>query len=244
MNSKMIPFIIIFLFTTFLGVISCKFKKRESNNPWELSKEYAVRGLDLSHHNGNINYDKLDSLDFVFLKVTEGESWTDKTFMRHYKAFREREVPIGAYHFFRFDTDGKAQAKHFLNHLHGKELQMPLIVDVEYDNNPVVSREKVIERLRVFMKEIKYQTGLKPIIYTNGIGYTDFISNDFNDHTLWLSSTNTWRPAMMDCTFWQFNIDAELSAITHKVDLNVFRGSREEWESYLQKHKPYVVTMN
>jgi lysozyme len=244
MNSKMIPFIIIFLFTTFLGVISSKFKKRESNNPWELSKEYAVRGLDLSHHNGNINYDKLDSLDFVFLKVTEGESWTDKTFMRHYKAFREREVPIGAYHFFRFDTDGKAQAKHFLNHLHGKELQMPLIVDVEYDNNPVVSREKVIERLRVFMKEIKYQTGLKPIIYTNGIGYTDFISNDFNDHTLWLSSTNTWRPAMMDCTFWQFNIDAELSAITHKVDLNVFRGSREEWESYLQKHKPYVVTMN
>ncbi len=240
----MTPLILIFLFITFLGLISCKFKKRESTNPWALSKEYVVRGLDLSHHNGNINYDQLDSLDFVFLKVTEGESWTDKTFMRHYEAFRKREVPIGAYHFFRFDTDGKAQAKHFLNHLQGKELQMPLVVDVEYDNNPVVSREKVIERLRVFMKEIKYQTGLKPIIYTNGIGYTDFISNDFNDHTIWLSSTNTWRPAMMDCTFWQFNIDADFSAITHKVDLNVFRGSREEWENYLLEHKPYVVSMN
>jgi len=49
---------------------------------------------------------------------------------------------------------------------------------------------------------------------------------------------------MMDCTFWQFNIHADLSAITHKVDLNVFRGSRKEWEDYLQKHKPYVVSIN
>jgi GH25 family lysozyme M1 (1,4-beta-N-acetylmuramidase) len=49
---------------------------------------------------------------------------------------------------------------------------------------------------------------------------------------------------MMDCTFWQFNIDADLMAITHRADLNVFRGSREEWDEYLQEHKPYVISMN
>ena len=234
-----------FLFLACLGaLVWFQFKHRKSRNPWSLSKGYKVRGIDLSHHNGRIRYDELDSLDFVFLKVTEGTSWTDKAFSKHYSAFREKDMAVGAYHFFRFDADGKEQAQHFLAHLEGKEFQIPLVVDVEQENNPHISREKVIARLSAFVKEVKRQTGLKPIIYTNGIGYSDFISDDFSDHTLWLSSTNTWRPAIMDCTFWQFNIKADLSAITHDVDLNVFRGSREEWEGYLQEHKPFVVSSN
>ena len=231
------------LFIACLGaLVWYAFHSKKSRDPWSLSKGYQVRGIDLSHHNGHIRYDKLDSLDFVFLKVTEGTSWTDKTFAKHYSGFRENKVAVGAYHFFRFDVDGKMQARHFLNHLAGKEFQLPLIVDVEYDNNPTVPRDKVITRLHAFMKEVKKRTGMKPIIYTNGIGYSDFISDDFSEHTLWLSSTNTWRPMMTDCTFWQFNIEADLSAITHDVDLNVFRGSREDWEEYLQEHKPFVVS--
>jgi lysozyme len=213
-------------------------------DPWALGSAYDVRGIDLSHHNGRINYDELDSLDFVFLKATEGTSWKDRAFSTHYFAFIEKDMAVGVYHFFKFDLDGKEQARHFLNHLEGKEFQIPLVVDVEQENNPIISREKVITRLRAFVKEVKRQTGLKPIIYTNGIGYSDFISDDFSDHTLWLSSTNSWRPAMMDCTFWQFNIKADLSAITHEVDLNVFRGSRQEWQAYLKQNKPFVVSIN
>lgn len=239
MNSKMLPLIFLFFFAFMGALIWSQIKYRKPKNPWALGDDYEVRGIDLSHHNGRIKYDELDSLDFVFLKVTEGASWTDKTFEKHYAAFKEKDIAIGAYHFFRFDTDGKSQARHFLNHLEGKEFQIPLVVDVEQENNPLVPREKVIARLRSFVKEIKHHTGIKPIIYTNGIGYSDFISNDFEDHTLWLSSTNSWRPAMMDCTFWQFNIKADLSAITHDVDLNVFRGSREEWEAYLREYKPF-----
>jgi lysozyme len=242
MNPKMLPLIFILFFAGMVALVSSQLKPKKKEDPWVLGSAYDVRGIDLSHHNGRINYDELDTLDFVFLKVTEGITLTDKAFSTHYSAFREKETAVGAYHFFRFDIDGKSQARHFLNHLAGKEFQIPLVVDVEQENNPIVSRDKVIARLRAFVKEVKRQTGLKPIIYTNGIGYSDFISNDFDDYTLWLSSTNSWRPAMMDCTFWQFNIKADLSAITHDVDLNVFRGSRQEWEDYLKKHKPYVVT--
>lgn len=240
----MLYFFFFIFFASMGALVWSQLKDKKAANPWALGKGYDVRGIDLSHHNGGIAYDELDSLDFVFLKVTEGESWTDETFSKHYAAFREKEIAVGAYHFFRFDTDGKSQARHFLNQLEGKEFQIPLVVDVEQENNPLVPKEKVIARLRAFVKEIKQHTGLKPIIYTNGISYSDFISDDFDDHTLWLSATNSWRPAMMDCTFWQFNINADLSAITHDVDLNVFRGSREEWEGYLKEHKPFKVSIN
>ncbi|MDU0807476.1 glycoside hydrolase family 25 protein [Aquirufa regiilacus] len=221
-----------------------KKKHVKPGDPWELAKSYEVRGLDLSHWNGRVLYDDLDTLDFVFLKVSEGDDRVDDTFEQHYEAFRERDIPVGAYHFFRFDVDGKEQAQHFLKHLDGRRLQLPLVIDVEQHGNRAIPHEKVKKRLHAFMKELKRHTKHQPIFYTNGDGYRDFIEDEFGNHTLWLSSTNTWRPTMMDCTFWQFNIDADLMAITHRADLNVFRGSREEWEEYLEEHKPYVISMN
>lgn len=214
---------------------------RGHQDPWQMASDYDVRGLDLSHHNGKILYEGLDTLDFVFLKATEGTTHIDRDFETHYKGFKNKGIALGVYHFFRFDTNGKEQANHFLNRIKGHTFQVPLIVDVEHENNPKVRREKVIQLLNEFMQTIKIKTGQKPIIYTNGDGYSDFVEKEFDDHTLWLSSTNAWRPAMMDCTFWQFNINADLMEITHRADLNVFRGSRQEWEGYLKKHKPYTI---
>ena len=42
-------------------------------------ENYPVRGLDLSAHNGNVNFDSIAAnYDFVILKATEGGNWTDR----------------------------------------------------------------------------------------------------------------------------------------------------------------------
>jgi lysozyme len=244
----MLKRLLLFLFLFFcLLALVIKLKQKKSSqrktqkDPWRLASNYPVRGLDLSHHNGKILYEGLDTLDFVFLKATEGKSHIDRDFNQHYKGFQDKGIALGVYHFFSFDTDGKEQAQHFLHRIKGYQFQIPLVVDVEHENNPKTHRDKVIHRLKDFLHYIQKKTGQKAIIYTNGIGYTDFIEKEFNDHTLWLSSTNTWRPEMMNCTFWQFNIDADLMEVTHRTDLNVFRGSREEWRNYLKIHQPYTI---
>jgi len=217
-------------------------RTKNDKDYWKIASDYSVRGLDLSHHNGKILYDKLDTLDFVFLKATEGGNHIDRDFDTHYKGFKKKKIALGVYHFFRFNTNGAAQANHFLNRIKGYTFHVPLVVDVEHHKNPKVKREEVIQRLNDFMQTIKNKTGQKPIIYTNGHGYYDFVKNDFKHHTLWLSSTtNTKRPAEMNCTFWQFHINANLKAIKHQADLNVFRGSREEWKRYLKKNKPFTI---
>ncbi|MEN9730643.1 MAG: hypothetical protein RLZ91_1761, partial [Bacteroidota bacterium] len=116
--------LLLVLFIGLLGALVYYFRPiRKSHvkpgDPWELAKSYEIRGLDLSHWNGRVLYDHLDSLDFVFLKVSEGDDRVDDTFEQHYEAFRERDIPVGAYHFFRFDVDGKEQAQHFLRQLDG-----------------------------------------------------------------------------------------------------------------------------
>ena len=118
---------LLFLFVGLLGSLVIFFRppirKKEVQDPWALAKNYDVRGLDLSHWNGRVLYDHLDSLDFVFLKVSEGDDRVDDTFKQHYEAFRERDIPVGAYHFFRFDVEGKDQALHFLRQLDARSLQ-------------------------------------------------------------------------------------------------------------------------
>ena len=240
-------FVVVFLISQIIITNRAKSRRkttkrvRSHQDPWEMASNYSVRGLDLSHHNGKILYDKLDTLDFVFLKATEGTTHIDRDFKTHYEGFQNKGIALGVYHFFRFDTDGEEQAKHFLSRIKGHTFHVPLVVDVEHENNPMVRREKVIQNLNKFMQAIKKNTGQKPIIYTNGYGYSDFVEKEFDDHTLWLSSTNAQRLAKLDFTFWQFNIDADLMEITHRADLNVFRGSREEWKNYLIENKPFTI---
>lgn len=234
--------IVIFIFCIVARtLIWYDFKNNISRDPWTLSKSYQVRGLDLSHHNGDINFDKINFIDFVFLKATEGSTWNDKAFTKNYSAFKKKKIEVGAYHFFRFDVDGKIQARNFLSHLKGKEFNLPLIVDVEQNSNPFTSRSQVITRLKDFVNEIKNRTGSKPIIYTNGIGYSLFIFGEFDDHPLWLSATNSILPSIINCKFWQFNITGVLPELSHEADLNVFKGSRKEWEEYLKNQKGYKL---
>ena len=48
--------------------------------------EYPILGVDLSSHNGDIDFNRLkaDSVDFVMLKATEGTTFKDPKFNRNY----------------------------------------------------------------------------------------------------------------------------------------------------------------
>ena len=64
---------------------------RGHQDPWQMASDYDVRGLDLSHHNGKILYEGLDTLDFVFLKATEGTTHIDRDFETHYEGFKDQD---------------------------------------------------------------------------------------------------------------------------------------------------------
>lgn len=78
---------------------------------------YPVRGIDISAHNGVIDFDKVRNAgyDFALVKATEGTDFKDTMFVSNIHNARKAGMKVGAYHFFRFDTDGELQA---LNLLH------------------------------------------------------------------------------------------------------------------------------
>ena len=201
---------------------------------------FPVKGLDLSAHNGEVDFRRLagDSIDFLMLKATEGTTFKDPRFHFNYLKARDAGIKaIGAYHFFRFDTDGEMQAINFLNSLRGKTLDLPAVIDLEEWTNPTdVDTEEVVCRLRAMIAYLE-RNGHNVMFYTNKDGYRRFLENRFEEYPLWICSFPD--PPLDELSddrwdLWQYSHHGWTEACDTKVDLNTFNGSRDEWLNWLR----------
>ena len=65
---------------------------------------YDIHGIDISHHQGKISWDEIDTsyVKFVYIKATEGSDFQDSLFSFNRNEATRRGIPVGAYHFFTF----------------------------------------------------------------------------------------------------------------------------------------------
>jgi lysozyme len=202
---------------------------------------YPIAGIDVSKHNGDIDYQQVrdDDYQFVFIKASEGMTYKDDAFERNYQGARKAGLKVGAYHFFRKNRTGQEQAENLLAVVKGKELDLPLVIDLEDDwgNGATVNRKMAIERV-MDMIEILTGKGYQVMIYTNLDGYNKYYKDMLGDHDLWLCSFT--RPDLLTSLphcIQQFSHEGKVKGAKGKVDLNVYRGSRSDWEQYLASVK-------
>lgn len=194
-------------------------------------KDYPVRGVDISAHNGQVDFRRLaTAVDFVFIKVSEGATWNDRGFDENYRKAREAGLKVGAYHFFRYDRPGVPQAINVYNALWHKQLDLPLAIDVEDTGNAAgVDDETINQRLHDMVRFLENR-GIKLMFYTNKRGYRQYVSRDFSIYPLWICSF-TDPPVKAKWTFWQFTHSGRVPGIKGDVDLDVFNGTRAEFDS-------------
>jgi lysozyme len=207
-----------------------------------LAEAYAVKGVDVSSYQGDIDWAVLSEsgIRFAFIKATEGSGYVDPRFAENYKNAAETDLRIGAYHFFSYESGGGTQADLFIATVPRVENMLPPVVDVEfygyYEQNPP-SREAVIKELTVLIARLKAHYHLRPIIYASEESYRLYISNGFEDCDIWIRNVFT-KPSMpdrRDWTFWQYTDRATLDGYSGEeahIDMNVFVSTAEEFERY------------
>ena len=198
-----------------------------------VDNDYELVGIDVSSHNGKINFECVSGagIDFVIIKASEGAAFRDSRFASNYDSAKDNGLAVGAYHFFRFDVDGTLQARNFVETIGDRDFDLPLVTDVEEHGNPYVFlRSKVVRQLRDMVDEL---TALeyRVMIYTNKDGYYKFIKDNFDDYPLWLCSLN--RRPELDWTIWQYSHWGKVDGIQGDVDLNRFYGNLEQWKNWL-----------
>lgn len=208
---------------------------------------FPVKGVDISSHNNDINFKSLvdDGVEFVYIKSTEGATYKDSRFHHNYRMARKAGLLVGAYHFFRFETDGEMQAINICNSLRGKHLDLPVAIDVEDWTNPDgIPTNIVSNRLSRLVKYLR-ESGFDVAIYTNMKGYYRFYRNRLEDYPLWICSFR--NPPLDDSRnkplFWQHSHLGSVKGASGFIDLNVFYGNRAEWDSWLEKRRNTPTTI-
>lgn len=205
--------------------------------------KYPVRGVDVSAYQGKIDWETLSSLDisFAFIKATEGSSFVDKCFEYNYNEAKKTGLAVGAYHFFSYDSEGKTQAGNFINTVIPYDGMLPPVIDLEFygdkEKNPP-EREYVDSELKAMLGMLEEHYNLKPIIYATEKSYRLYLSGDYEEYDIWIRNVIT-KPKLSDkrdWKFWQFTNREQLngySGVEKYIDVNVFNGSRADFNEYL-----------
>jgi len=215
---------------------------RNSPSGIEVDKlKYPITGIDVSRHTGEIDFRKMkeqfhDTIDFVYIKASEGTDLIDARLESNYVNARQHEIPVGFYHFFKFNMGGIRQANNFLKTLKYKTYDLPLVLDVEEWSNPnSASKEKILKEIRFFIDEVEKQTKDKIMIYTNESGYQKYILGNFVTNKIWICSFNPEPKILSYWTFWQHSHRGKFNGAEGWVDINTFNGSRKEWDQFIQQ---------
>lgn len=226
-----------FLLLAVILVFSCVWVWNQylKTPPYVDPARYPVRGIDISSHNGEIDFKavKKDGIEFAFIKASEGTDFKDKNFTTNYKNARKAGIKTGAYHFFRFDKDGVDQAINFLRATGNRRLDLGIAIDIEQQGNPENVDSTLIADRLTSMVEYLNLLGYRVTLYTNRSGYEKFLMGTFPGHPLWICSFSD-HPIDADWTFWQYDHHGKINGIKGDVDLNTFNGSREDWEEHLK----------
>jgi lysozyme len=197
---------------------------------------YAVEGLDISNHQGAIDWKNVDAkYQFVFVKATEAVTFVDKRFYENAENVKNTHRILGAYHFFHFNYGGIEQANNFINAV-GDIIDLPPVVDFEFTGNPDnFDKDKVTDELKKCIDRLEEHYKHRVIIYTTQDAYKHIIKNNF-DNPLWYRSIILpINKNINNVVFWQYHNSAIVQGINTKVDLNVFKGDVEELKKLIMK---------
>ncbi len=203
---------------------------------------YPVRGIDISHHQGEIDWAKLpaQNIRFVYLKASEGGDWTDPSFADHLQKAQRHGLAVGAYHYFTLCAPGVVQARNFLRGMPPHTtLDLPYAIDLEYVGNCSArpGNGRLARELKAFIAIVGARLRQTPVIYSTEAFFTDYLDADpaFAAYPLWvrnLYGESAWGRGRK-VLFRQFASHARLDGIDGPVDLDLFAGSKREFAALL-----------
>jgi lysozyme len=193
---------------------------------------YPVRGVDVSHYQGVIDWPKAaaSGVSFVYMKATESTGYVDETFARNWDGAAAAGLSRGAYHFWNFCQDGGAQADLFVKTVPASPSMLPPVVDLEQSGScrTLPSRAAFRAGLAAFAAKVKAAYGRTPILYVNYSIYQRYFSGENGSYRFWIADVRHARPSLpVGWTLWQYGWHGSVPGIPGEVDVNAFNGTRE-----------------
>lgn len=193
---------------------------------------YSIHGLDVSHHQGEIDWEKVartkvagEPLEFVIIKATEGKSLFDRHFNENFYQAGQYGLIRGAYHFFSPSVSGDIQARYYMRQVHLEEGDLPPILDIEVCGN--LTTAQLQREALEWLDALEKRYGVPPLIYT-GLKFKEKYLNapKFDRYPFWIAHYYVKQVGYKgEWKFWQHTDIGRVDGIKGPVDLNIYNGS-------------------
>lgn len=124
---------------------------------------YSVKGIDVSHHQGDIDFAKVKAAGIGFAMLRAGYGWEnpevqiDRKFYRNYQNAQKAGIPCGAYHYSYAKNAAQArlEADFFLKIIRGCRFAYPVAFDLEDKSQKSLSRQTLTDIVIAFATKWK-----------------------------------------------------------------------------------------
>ena len=186
-----------------------------------------MKGIDVSVHNGNIDWQKVKNagIDFAILRAGYGRlaSQKDERFEQNYSGAKAAGIPIGAYwySYAMSEDEARLEADVFLSIIKGKQFEFPVYYDVEEQKQVALGKEKVSAIMRAFLEKVEaagYFVGL----YGSASSLTTHTADDIKSrYTIWLAHWVNQTSYGGAYGIWQHSEKGRVDGINGNVDLDI-----------------------
>ncbi|WP_029232052.1 glycoside hydrolase family 25 protein [Butyrivibrio sp. VCB2006] len=207
-----------------------------ASDPQYIAAHSGTKGIDVSKHNGNINWSavKNDGINFAIIRCgyrgsSSGALVIDPLYYTNMAGAQSNGINTGVYFFTQAVNEAEAveEASMVLELLSGYSLQMPVYLDVEasHGRGDQISSEERTAVCHAFLTTIR-NAGYTAGIYSNKKWFEEGRLNtaSFTDYKIWLAQyvdIPTYSATRYD--MWQYTSKGQVNGIGGYVDMNVLR---------------------
>ncbi len=186
----------------------------------------AVKCLDISTWQGYVDFNKVKSAGYNYVILRAGfgreNSQKDNTFDRNYANAKASGLKVGVYWFSYSTSPSEAyrEANACLYCLNGKQLDMPVYYDLEYQPAMSMSNSNYTQMALNFCSAIK-KAGYKSGVYSSASVYGYLLNRQTlinNGVSIWNAQWSSY--CSVPCDIWQYSEKGQVNGISASVDMN------------------------
>lgn len=197
-------------------------------------KTLSRTGIDVSEHNGKINWTKVaaDSIDFAYIRIgyrgsVHGNIKADKRFAQNFAGAKKAGLDIGVYFFSQATTtkEAKAEARYVVKKLDGYATKYPIVFDMEpsqsgSDRVGELSNAQLTAVAQAFCKEVQ-SLGYHACVYGSRADLAHYDLASLTDYGFWYAEYADQPSMALRLGIWQYSDSATVSGIEGNVDLDL-----------------------
>lgn len=203
-------------------------------------ENYTLRkGVDVSHHQGTIDWNKVKAAgyDFAIVRMAyrgygqEGSLQLDREYLNYIRNAQNAGMEVGVYVFSQAINEAEAleEAELVLTTLkeQGITLELPIVFDPENIRDAKartddVTGEQFTKNTIAFCEKVK-EAGYEPMVYSNMIWEADLLDlAQLSEYKIWYADYELVPQTPYDFQFWQFTEKGQVDGINGIVDLDVW----------------------